>query len=137
VIALRFPIDPKQIFLKRVVGMPGDRIKMMNKELLINGKKVIEPYVVHTTDYFDSYRDNFPAEPNVTLEAGAIKMLHSNVQSGEVVVPPGNYFVMGDNRDASLDGRYWGFLGNADLLGRPVLVLGNGKREYLRYPLGG
>jgi signal peptidase I len=135
VIAVRYPIDPKTTFLKRIVGMPGDRIRIVNKALSINGQVVTEPYVVHGTDYVDSYRDNFPSEPNVSLETPAILMLHDNVKNGEVVVPPGNYFLMGDNRDFSLDSRYWGFVGDADCLGRPVMVLGKGKTALLRYAL--
>jgi len=137
VIVIRYPIDRKQTFLKRIVGMPGDRIQIVNKELRINGVKVSEPYVQHATDYVDSYRDNFPSEPNITLVLEGIEMLHSSVKNGEVVVPSGSYFVMGDNRDNSLDSRYWGFVTKDDLLGRPLLVLGKGKSQFLRYPLGG
>jgi signal peptidase I len=135
VIAVRYPVDPKQTFLKRVVGVAGDRIRIVNKDLRINGRKVTEPYIAHGTDYIDSYRDNFPAEPNVDLSPGAVTMLHDNVRDGEVVVPAGCYFVLGDNRDFSLDSRYWGFITDADLRGRPVLLIGKGKREFLRYPL--
>ncbi len=137
VIAIRYPVDPRQTFLKRVVGMPGDRIRLVNKKLLLNGKEVSEPYVRHTTEHFDSYRDNFPsAEPNFNLEPVAISMLHQNVHNGELVVPPAAYFVLGDNRDMSLDSRYWGFVRDADLAGRPVLVFGKGNRSLLQYPLG-
>jgi signal peptidase I len=136
VIAFRFPVDPAQSLLKRIVGVPGDRIQIVNKELQLNGKKVTEPYVQHATTYFDAYRDNFPSEPNATVYPGAIEMLRQNVKNGEVVVPPGDYFVMGDNRDLSLDSRYWGFISRDEVLGRPVLMFGKGKRDFLRYPLG-
>jgi signal peptidase I len=136
VMVMRYPVDRRQIFLKRVVGMPGDRIKIVNKELRVNGARVSEPYVQHITNYVDSYRDNFLSEPNISLELEGIEMLASNVNAGEVVVPPGAYFVMGDNRDNSLDSRYWGFVSNSDLMGRPLLVLGKGKPQFLRYPLG-
>jgi signal peptidase I len=135
VIAVRFPVDHKQTFLKRIIGMPGDRIKIVNKALEINGTKVAEPYVLHASDDVDSYRDNFPSEPHVPLEAGAIAMLHGDVKNGELVVPPGAYFVMGDNRDYSLDSRYWGYVTEADMEGRPLFLIGKGKQEFLRYPL--
>jgi signal peptidase I len=136
VIVVQYPVDPKQSFLKRIIGMPGDRIRIANKDLWINGKKVTEPYVEHVTEYVDAYRDNFPSEATVMIFPGAIEMLRRNVKSGEVVVPPGNYFVMGDNRDQSLDSRYWGFISKDEVLGRPVLLFGKGKRDSLRYPLG-
>ena len=132
----QYPVDPKQSYLKRVIGMPGDRVHIVNKELWINGKKVSEPYVQHMTEYVDAYRDNFPSQPPAMVFPGAIEMLQRNVKNGEVVVPPGNYFVMGDNRVNSLDSRYWGFISKDEVLGRPVLVFGKGKRDFLRYRLG-
>jgi signal peptidase I len=137
VIAVRYPVDRKQTFLKRVVGMPGDRIKLVNKKLWINGKEVSEPYVRHTTQYLDPYRDNFPsAAPPALVAPEAVDMLSRNVRDGEIVVPPGEYFVLGDDRDESLDSRYWGFAGNTDLAGRPVLIFGKGNQSVLRYQLG-
>ena len=134
-IATQYPVDRKVSFLKRIIGMPGDRIRIVNKELWINGEKVSEPYVEHVTEYVDSYRDNFPSQPTAMVFPGATEMLQRNVENGEVVVPPGNYFVMGDNRDQSLDSRYWGFISDDEVLGRPVLVFGKGKRDLFRYPL--
>lgn len=136
VIAVRYPVDPTQMFLKRVVGMPGDRIKLVNKKLFLDGKEVSEPYARHNTEYFDQYRDSFPSsEPTFAVAPQALTMLHKNVSNGEVVVPSGEYFVLGDNRDESLDSRYWGFASNADLAGRPVLLVGKGNQSFLRYPL--
>jgi signal peptidase I len=136
VVAILYPVDQKQTFLKRVVGMPGDRIKVVNKNLWINSKQVSEPYIEHNTEYIDAYRDNFPtAEPQMEIAMHAMGMLKQNVVNGEVVVPAGNYFVLGDNRDQSLDSRYWGFASDADLLGRPLFILGKGKSTYFRYSL--
>jgi signal peptidase I len=78
--------------------------------------------VVHRTSYTDPYRDNFPSQPNMPLPQGSREVLSNNVFTGEVVVPAGQYFVMGDNRADSLDSRYLGFVPVGDIVGRPVLI---------------
>jgi signal peptidase I len=108
--------------VKRVIGVPGDHIRLMNKGLILNGKPVDEPYVYHNTEYIDSYRDNFPSEPNVSVVDSAIDMLQNHVQNAEVVVPPNSYFAMGDNRDSSLDSRYWGFVPRGNIIGKPLII---------------
>ena len=118
----RYPVDIRQTFVKRCMGVPGDRLKLVNKEVYLNGKKLVEPYAYHKTGYIESYRDNFPSETNVHLADPGRDMLEHHVLSGEVVVPPDNYFVMGDNRDSSLDSRYWGFVPRANLIGTPWIV---------------
>ena len=88
----RYPPDPRQFYFKRVVGVGGDRIKLGNKALFVNGVKVTEPYVVHLTEHVDSYRDNFPSkpEPNSPIYPRATDMLDNSVRDGSVVVPRGN-----------------------------------------------
>ena len=122
IIVFKFPVNPKENYVKRVIGVPGDRIHLVNKELFLNGRKVNEPYVVHKTAYIDSYRDNFPADPNTRLADPAYRMLSENVKDGEVVVPDNCYFAMGDNRDNSLDSRYWGFVPRDNIVGKPAIV---------------
>ena len=122
VIVFRYPVDMRQTFVKRCMGVPGDRIKLVNKQLYLNGKKLDEPYAYHKTQYTDSYRDNFPSEPNVHLYGLGQDMLERHVVNGEVVVPPDSYFAIGDNRDASLDSRYWGFVPRANLIGTPWFI---------------
>jgi signal peptidase I len=122
IIVFRWPIDIRQNYVKRVVGLPGDRIRIVNKQVYLNGKRIEEPYKYHKTAYFDSYRDNFPGFPNVRLVEPALAMLERNVANGELVVPPDNYFAMGDNRDNSSDSRYWGFVPRANIIGKPLVV---------------
>lgn len=122
IIVFRYPIDIRQTFVKRIVGVPGDRIRLINKQLVLNGKSKDEPYVYHKTEYIDSYRDNFPSEPNVHVPEPAQDMLEKHVQAGDVVVPPGYYFAMGDNRDSSLDSRYWGFVPRENIIGKPLII---------------
>jgi signal peptidase I len=122
IIVFRYPVDIRQTFVKRCMGVPGDRIRLINKQVYLNGVKLDEPYKVHKSDFIDSYRDNFPSEPNVMVDRGAIDMLTKNVVNGEVVVPPNFYFAMGDNRDNSLDSRYWGFVPRENIIGKPLII---------------
>jgi signal peptidase I len=122
IIVFRYPMDVSQTYVKRVVGIPGDRIRLANKELYRNGQKVSEPYVYHKTEYIDSYRDNFPGYPNAPLFRGGQEMLENNVVNGEVVVPAGHFFAMGDNRDSSADSRYWGFVPRENIIGKPLII---------------
>lgn len=123
IIVFRYPVDPHQNFVKRVVGLPGDRIHFNNRKLYRNGQLVSETY---TQSIFppDEYRDNFPVGTPAPGEmfAPGLRMLDCCVQAGELVVPAGNYLAMGDNRANSSDSRYWGFVPAENIIGKPVLV---------------
>ena len=123
IIVFKYPVNPKENYVKRVIGMPGDRIHLANRELYLNGRKMNEPYVVHKVPYPNEYRDNFPLAPpdGLVMERG-MEMLQTNVRDGELVVPPGQYYAMGDNRDNSLDSRYWGLVPRENIVGKPVIV---------------
>ena len=130
IVVFPYPIDPKQTFVKRIAGVPGDRLRIRNKQLYRNGSAVQEPFASHRTDYIDNYRDNFPdlaSGPGVYPAGEA--MLKNNVQDGELVVPAGAYFVLGDNRDSSLDSRYWGFVSGQSMIGRPILIYASFDRQ--------
>jgi signal peptidase I len=122
IIVFRYPMDVTQTYVKRVVGVPGDRIQIRNKQVFRNGEKLNEPYTYFKTEYIDSYRDNFPSEPNTRISEAAQEMLEKHVVNGEVVVPPGSYFAMGDNRDSSFDSRYWGFVPRDNIIGKPLII---------------
>ncbi len=122
IIVFRWPTDIKLTFVKRVIGIPGDRLRLENKQLFRNGKKVSEPYKFHKTDFYDSYRDNFPSAPNTNVDEGAMEMLQKHMEKGEVVVPDNCFFAMGDNRDNSSDSRYWGFVPRQHIIGKPLII---------------
>jgi signal peptidase I len=123
IIVFRYPVDISQTFVKRTIGVPGDHIKIINQQVYRNGVKLNEPYVYHKNPYPDSFRDNFPSsEPNLMLSDPAREMLANNVVNGEVVVPPNSFFAMGDNRDNSLDSRYWGFVPRENIIGKPLII---------------
>jgi signal peptidase I len=122
IIVFRYPIDIKQTYVKRAMGVPGDHIRLENKHVYLNGHMLTEPYTVHKTEYIDSYRDNFPSDPNIPLTPPAQTMLEKNVVNHEVVVPPGHIFAMGDNRDSSWDSRYWGFVPRENIIGKPLVI---------------
>ena len=122
IIVFRYPVDIRQTFVKRVIGIPGDHIRIENRQVIRNGHKLNEPYKYHKAEYSESYRDNFPGQPYFQLSERAMEMLEKNVVKGEVVVPPNSYFAMGDNRDNSLDSRYWGFVPRENIIGKPLII---------------
>jgi len=123
IIVFRYPMDISQNYVKRVMGVPGDHIHLVNKVVYLNGKPLLnEPYAQHIFPNPDPYRDNFPTEPDGPVYDRAKQMLAEHVHNGELVVPPDSYFAMGDNRDNSLDSRYWGFVPRENIIGKPLLI---------------
>ena len=123
IIVFLSPKEPGLYVVKRIIGVPGDRIRLRNGAVYRNGEKVEEPYVVRNGTY-DPYRDEFPAvpPPMESVSAEWHVSLSSFVQNGELLVPEGGYFAMGDNRDVSYDSRYWGFIPRANIVGRPMFI---------------
>jgi signal peptidase I len=123
IIVFRYPLNIKEDYVKRAIGVPGDHIRFASQKLILNGKQVDEPYTIHSSTYPDLYRDNFPsAPPNMPLRPQAAQMLEDHVVGGELVVPPGYVFAMGDNRDDSDDSRYWGFVPRENIEGTPLII---------------
>jgi len=127
IIVFKYPYGDHPHFVKRVIGLPGDRVKLVDGDVFVNGKRLIEPYVVHdSSEFADPFNYSFPlargrlSSPNVIPEWKS--ELYKYVQGDEIVVPPGKYFALGDNRDHSQDSRYWGFVDRNAIMGRPFLI---------------
>jgi len=107
--------------VKRAIGIPGDHIRFVDKQLILNGQPAAEPYAVHLSGSVP-YRDNFPSFASPDLRPRALEMLADHVVNGELVVPAGYIFAMGDNRDNSDDSRYWGLVPRDSIEGTPLVV---------------
>jgi signal peptidase I len=120
------PEEQGLFVVKRIMGVPGDRIHLRDGVVYRNGEKLVEPYVQHKLGDYNPYRDNFPAvEPSEMYGVRNEKWteeLPSHLESGDIVVPADGYFAMGDNRDVSYDSRYWGFIPRKNVIGRPMFV---------------
>jgi len=119
------PTEPGIYLVKRIIGLPGDRIRLHNGVVYLNGVRQAEPYVVIRKGDHEMYRDEFPeniADAFGQLAPGWPATLASSIHNGEVVIPPDHYFAMGDNRDNSADSRYWGFVPRENVIGRPLVV---------------
>jgi signal peptidase I len=120
--------DPAQAgiyVVKRIIGLPGDRIHLRNGVVYRNGVALNEPYIFHDADTFDPYRNDFPSVPPTddgNMSANWLVDLPSYIQGDDIVVPPGHYFGMGDHRGVSLDSRYWGFIPKENIIGRPMFI---------------
>ena len=124
IIVFSFPPDPSQFLVKRVIGLPGDRVRLRNKTVYVNGAPLQESYVIYRQWLPDGYRDNFPARRAYSpdIDRRWRYQLDQYVNDGDIVVPANEYFVLGDNRDQSLDSRYWGFVPRANIIGRPLVI---------------
>jgi signal peptidase I len=133
IVVFHYPVDPTQHFVKRVIGVPGDRLRMINKKVWINGKPMDEPYVRFLEPPNNLFRDNFPRLdlPVPGMEGSWWLQMRKLVEDGQLIVPSGHYFVMGDNRDDSQDSRYWGFVPRENIIGRPLLIYWSVKPVFL------
>ena len=125
------PGEPDLFLVKRAIAIAGDRIHLRNGIVFLNGIAQNEPQAGGPADdsnpqhAFNAYRDNFPSVPPSAYEEVTEQWaaeLPRNVQDGDLLVPPGKIFALGDNRTESLDGRYWGFVPRENIVGRPLFV---------------
>ena len=121
IIVFKYPQDERRDFIKRIVGTPGDRILIRGRQVLVNGQPLVEPYTKH-------------AESGTT-RLGADTYCGYAYACEPTVVPPGSYFVMGDNRDNSQDSRYWGFVRREKIKGKAFLIYWSwdSDRHWLRW----
>jgi signal peptidase I len=130
IIVFQYPVHPREHFVKRVVGVPGDRVRLINRQVYVNGSALREPYVRYISPTVtdgtpdEVFRDEFPRVniPVAGLEGDWWLQMRKLVEDGELIIPEGHYFVLGDNRDESLDSRYWGFVPRENIVGRPLLI---------------
>jgi signal peptidase I len=124
IVVFKYPVDPTQHFVKRVIGVPGDRVQLIDRQVYVNGELRQEPYVRHIGLVRIPFRDDFPQldSPDAGVQADWWLQMKNLVEDGQLIVPAGCYFVMGDNRDDSYDSRYWGFVPRANIVGRPLLI---------------
>ena len=127
IIVFRAPLPEEGYpdFIKRCIGVPGDHIKIVGEKVYVNDKLLNEPYALRSAEGMMS-ADPFPPAASELLDGRyrpqwAAEM-PGHVTNGELVVPPGEYFMMGDNRENSYDSRFWGFVPRADIIGTPVFI---------------
>ena len=127
IIVFKYPYQDHPHFVKRVIGLPGDHLKIVDQQVYINDKPLNEPYVVHDpSSGYDPLNYSFPpVGSQIYMSPVQPEWAHEirkYIQGDELVVPPDRYFAMGDNRDHSLDSRYWGFVDRDAIMGRPFLI---------------
>jgi signal peptidase I len=142
IIVFHYPINPSEHFVKRVVGVPGDHLRLVNHQVYVNGVALHESYTHYSSPLHEAFRDDFP---KIDLPAPGLVgdwwlQMKKLVEDGQLIVPEGDYFVLGDNRDESLDSRYWGFVPRANIVGRPLLIywsMKNGANDLPLSPTAG
>ena len=145
IIVFKFPFQDHPHYVKRVIGLPGDRIKIVDQQVYRNGERLTEPYAYHDAAApYDPFLFNFPPASHddliSSMQTEWADQVFKYVQNGELVVPPGNYFAMGDNRDHSWDSRYWGFVNREAIMGGPVVIywsIQSSEEEYTERSIGG
>jgi len=129
IIVFKFPFADHTNYVKRVIGLPGDHVRIVDQLVYVNGKLLSEAYAYRPPGVSEPYGDNFPPAPgpNSYIPASMVQKewrgeMFRHIHGGELIVPPGMYFAMGDNRERSWDSRYWGFVDQDAIMGRPMFI---------------
>jgi signal peptidase I len=123
VIVFTYPVDPRLNYVKRIVGIPGDTLQMRDGTLVRNWQSVHEDYIQRTPADPDQSDDDFRWQNAYLVGGASIENYHPSRNNwGPLIVPPHDYFVLGDNRDNSSDSRYWGFVADSLVRGQPIVV---------------
>ncbi|MDE3103941.1 MAG: signal peptidase I [Acidobacteriota bacterium] len=124
IVVFHYPVNPSMHLIKRVVGLPGDHLRLREGHVFIDGRRLDEPYAFYSASQPDSFRDNFPRldRPDPEIDARWWVRLHTLIDHEELVIPAGDYFVLGDNRNDSEDSRYWGFVPRSAIEGTPMVI---------------
>ncbi len=122
IVVFHYPQPP--YLVKRVVGIPGDRLRIEDGRVTVNGHVLDEPYAAFEPAPFNSFRDDFPARESTdpTVDPAWWRQMQNLTRDGELVVPAGEYFVLGDNRNHSRDSRFWGFVPRQAIVARPLVI---------------
>jgi signal peptidase I len=124
IIVFHDPVDASLHLIKRVIGLPGDHLRLHDHHVYINGRPLDEPYAVYRPSPPDNFRDNFPRlqSPDPDINSLWWIKMRNLIDNGELIIPAGDYFVLGDNRNDSEDSRYWGFVPYDAIVGKPLLI---------------
>jgi signal peptidase I len=116
--------EPHPFLVKRVVGIPGDRLRIVDGRVTVNGQPQTEPYAAFEPILPDPFLENFPAKLYTNPEVDPVwwRQMQGMISNGELVVPEGQYFVLGDNRNHSKDSRFWGFVPREQIVARPLVI---------------
>ena len=124
IIVFRYPVNPQQHFVKRVIGIPGDHVRLVNKHVYVNGVKQPDEYATFNWAVHDRFRDEFPNGGFFTDRIASKWFMQAQrlMDDDQIIIPEGSYFVLGDNRDDSYDSRYWGLVPAENVVGRPLII---------------